>query len=80
MSEGQELLEQAQTFWVYKRGQLILVFRAAAGPFVMGALRDLSGGWTVPLLLLLRPLADTDGSGYVDGMEMPADTNFFKIK
>ena len=34
MSEGQEILEQAQTFWVYKRGQLILVFRAAAGPFI----------------------------------------------
>ena len=34
MSEGQEILEQAQTFWVYKRGQLVLVFRAAPGSLV----------------------------------------------
>ena len=26
---------------------------AAAGPFVMGALHDLTGGWTVPLVVLL---------------------------
>lgn len=26
--------EAAQTFWVYKRGQLVLIFKAAAGPFI----------------------------------------------
>src|SRR5688572_5727109 len=26
--------EAPQTFWVYKRGQLVLIFRAAAGVFI----------------------------------------------
>lgn len=26
--------EVPQTFWVYKRGQLVLIFRAAPGPFI----------------------------------------------
>jgi CP family cyanate transporter-like MFS transporter len=30
---------------------------AAAGPFAVGFLNDLTGGWTVPLLLLLALLA-----------------------
>lgn len=34
MSEGQDALLQAQSFWLYKRGQLILVFRSLAGAFI----------------------------------------------
>lgn len=31
---GQVGAQLTQTFWVYKRGQLVLVFKAEAGPFV----------------------------------------------
>jgi CP family cyanate transporter-like MFS transporter len=42
---------------------------AAAGPFVMGALRDLSGGWTVPLLLLVALLAVQGTAGVLAGRD-----------
>jgi MFS transporter, CP family, cyanate transporter len=42
---------------------------AAAGPFVVGALRDLTGGWTVPLLLLVGLLAVQGAAGVLAGRD-----------
>jgi CP family cyanate transporter-like MFS transporter len=42
---------------------------AAAGPFVMGALRDVTGGWTVPLVLLLALLAVQGTAGVLAGRD-----------
>ncbi|GAA5117085.1 CynX/NimT family MFS transporter [Pseudonocardia adelaidensis] len=42
---------------------------AAAGPFVMGALRDLTGGWTVPLVLLIALLAVQGTAGVLAGRD-----------
>lgn len=40
---------------------------AAAGPFLFGFLNDLSGGWTVPLLLLLILLVPQAAAGFDAG-------------
>lgn len=40
---------------------------AAAGPFVVGALHDLTGGWTVPLLVLLVLLVPQGVAGVLAG-------------
>lgn len=42
---------------------------AAAGPFVMGALRDVTGGWTVPLVLLIALLTVQGTAGVLAGRE-----------
>jgi MFS transporter, CP family, cyanate transporter len=42
---------------------------AAAGPFAVGALRDLTGGWTVPLLLLVALLAVQGTAGVLAGRD-----------
>jgi MFS transporter, CP family, cyanate transporter len=42
---------------------------AAAGPFAVGALRDLTGGWTVPLLLLIGLLAVQGTAGALAGRD-----------
>jgi MFS transporter, CP family, cyanate transporter len=42
---------------------------AAAGPFAVGALRDLTGGWTVPLLLLVALLAVQGAVGVLAGRD-----------
>ncbi|QYN31713.1 MFS transporter [Pseudonocardia sp. DSM 110487] len=42
---------------------------AAAGPFAVGALRDLTGGWTVPLLLLVALLAVQGAAGVLAGRD-----------
>jgi MFS transporter, CP family, cyanate transporter len=42
---------------------------AAAGPFAVGALRDMTGGWTVPLLLLLALLAVQGTAGVLAGRD-----------
>jgi MFS transporter, CP family, cyanate transporter len=42
---------------------------AAAGPFVVGALRDLTGGWTVPMLLLVALLAVQGAAGVLAGRD-----------
>jgi CP family cyanate transporter-like MFS transporter len=42
---------------------------AAAGPFAVGALRDLTGGWTVPLLLLVVLLAVQGAAGVLAGRD-----------
>jgi MFS transporter, CP family, cyanate transporter len=42
---------------------------AAAGPFAVGALRDVTGGWTVPLLLLLGLLAVQGTAGVLAGRD-----------
>jgi CP family cyanate transporter-like MFS transporter len=42
---------------------------AAAGPFAVGALRDLTGGWTVPLLLLMALLAVQGTAGVLAGRD-----------
>jgi hypothetical protein len=33
-AEAAPVEAQAQTFWVYKRGQLVLIFKAAGGSFI----------------------------------------------
>jgi MFS transporter, CP family, cyanate transporter len=42
---------------------------AAAGPFAVGALHDVTGGWTVPLLLLLALLAIQGTAGVLAGRD-----------
>lgn len=42
---------------------------AAAGPFVVGALHDLTGGWTVPLLALLALLVPQAVAGALAGRD-----------
>ncbi|TQM45510.1 CynX/NimT family MFS transporter [Pseudonocardia cypriaca] len=42
---------------------------AAAGPFAVGALRDLTGGWTVPILLLLALLVVQGTAGVLAGRD-----------
>lgn len=42
---------------------------AAAGPFAVGALRDLTGGWTVPLLVLLALLIVQGTAGVLAGRD-----------
>ncbi|TWF81482.1 CP family cyanate transporter-like MFS transporter [Pseudonocardia hierapolitana] len=42
---------------------------AAAGPFAVGALRDVTGGWTVPLLLLIALLAVQGTAGMLAGRD-----------
>jgi CP family cyanate transporter-like MFS transporter len=42
---------------------------AAAGPFAMGLLHDLTGGWTVPLLMLLGLLAVQGVAGVLAGRD-----------
>lgn len=42
---------------------------AAAGPFAVGALRDATGGWTVPLLLLMALLAVQGVAGVLAGRD-----------
>ena len=42
---------------------------AAAGPFAVGALRDATGGWTVPLLLLIALLAVQGTAGILAGRD-----------
>lgn len=42
---------------------------AAAGPFVMGALRDLTGGWSVPLVLLIGLLVVQGTAGVLAGRD-----------
>jgi CP family cyanate transporter-like MFS transporter len=42
---------------------------AAAGPFAVGALRDVTGGWTVPLLLLVALLAVQGSAGVLAGRD-----------
>jgi CP family cyanate transporter-like MFS transporter len=42
---------------------------AATGPFAVGALRDLTGGWTVPLLLLVALLAVQGAAGVLAGRD-----------
>jgi CP family cyanate transporter-like MFS transporter len=42
---------------------------AAAGPFAVGALHDLTAGWTVPLLLLLAVLAVQCAAGVFAGRD-----------
>jgi CP family cyanate transporter-like MFS transporter len=42
---------------------------AAAGPFAVGALRDATGGWTVPLLLLIALLAVQGTAGMLAGRD-----------
>ena len=51
---------------------------AAAGPLLLGALRDASGGWRTPLLLLVGLLVPqllagllAGRSGVVDGVRQP---------
>jgi MFS transporter, CP family, cyanate transporter len=42
---------------------------AATGPFAVGALHDVTGGWTVPLLLLLTLLAVQGTAGVLAGRD-----------
>ena len=42
---------------------------AAAGPFAVGALRDLTGGWTAPILLLVTLLAVQGTAGVLAGRD-----------
>jgi MFS transporter, CP family, cyanate transporter len=42
---------------------------AAAGPFAVGALRDITGGWTIPLLLLVALLAVQGTAGVLAGRD-----------
>jgi CP family cyanate transporter-like MFS transporter len=42
---------------------------AALGPFAVGALHDLTGGWTVPFLLLFAALAVQGVSGVLAGRD-----------
>jgi CP family cyanate transporter-like MFS transporter len=42
---------------------------AAAGPFAVGALHDVSGGWTVPFLLLIALLAVQGTAGVLAGRD-----------
>jgi CP family cyanate transporter-like MFS transporter len=42
---------------------------AAAGPFAVGALHDVTGGWTVPLLLLLALLVIQGTAGVLAGRD-----------
>jgi MFS transporter, CP family, cyanate transporter len=42
---------------------------AAAGPFAFGALHDVSGGWTLPFVLLLALLAVQGAAGVLAGRE-----------
>lgn len=42
---------------------------AAAGPFAMGLLHDLTGGWTVPLAMLLVLLAAQGAAGVLAGRD-----------
>jgi CP family cyanate transporter-like MFS transporter len=42
---------------------------AAAGPFTVGALHDLTGTWTVPLLVLLALFAPQAAVGVLAGRD-----------
>lgn len=50
---------------------------SAAGPLAWGALRELSGSWTLPLVLLLAVALATTAAGYLAGRDrmlvLPAD-------
>ncbi|MFT4838060.1 MAG: CP family cyanate transporter-like MFS transporter, partial [Nonlabens sp.] len=50
---------------------------SAAGPLAWGALRELSGSWTMPLVLLLAVALATTAAGYLAGRDrmlvLPAD-------
>src|ERR1700754_4301400 len=42
---------------------------AAAGPFAVGVLHDMTGGWTVPLLALLLALVPQGAAGVLAGRD-----------
>jgi CP family cyanate transporter-like MFS transporter len=47
---------------------------AAAGPFAVGALHDLTGGWTVPLVVLLVLLVPQAVVGALAGRDKSVAT------